>query len=332
MTEPLDIWSMHMLETFALVLFIGIAILFAVALAVRRYPHHGLRQYVAVLASVAIAAAVADLAARALHAWMFEVPLWEDSLDEFALDFIAFWARYTVLGMLIAGAWLYVRAQTEQTDALKQIAIDTARMDQQVAEARLQVLEAQIEPHFLFNTLAHVKRLYASDRANGARMLRNLKDYLSVALPQMREAESTLQRELEHVRAYLNIQHIRMGRRLAFALDLPEALRNVRMPPLMILTLVENAVKHGLGPARAGGRIDVRASAEDGVLRVEVADTGQGFARSTGGGTGLANIRSRLKGLFDNTAGLTLASNTPHGVVATLTLPCQPTTPRGPLS
>ena len=114
-----------------------------------------------------------------------------------------------------------------------------------------------------------------------------------------------------------------MGRRLAFNVDLPEGLRSARMPPLMLLTLVENAIKHGLGPLPEGGRIDLRASIVDGRLCLEVADTGQGFAKSAGGGTGLANIRARLAALFADAASMSLALNTPRGVIATIVLPYQ---------
>jgi LytS/YehU family sensor histidine kinase len=171
-----------------------------------------------------------------------------------------------------------------------------------------------------------VKRLYDTDRASGARMLRNLKDYLAVALPQMRETRTTLAREMDHTFAYLNIQQVRMGRRLAFAVDLPQDLRNARMPPLMLLTLVENAIKHGLGPLQAGGRIDLRASSDGGRLRVDVADNGQGFAKSAGGGTGLANIRARLTAIFGHAATLSLALNSPRGVIATIVLPYEDAT------
>jgi LytS/YehU family sensor histidine kinase len=194
-------------------------------------------------------------------------------------------------------------------------------MDRETAEARLQVLEAQIEPHFLFNTLANVKRLYETDRVAGATMMRNLKDYLAVALPQMRAVACTLGRESDHAIAYLNIQQTRMGRRLAFDFDVPPQLRDARIPPLMLLTLVENAVKHGLTPRLEGGRIDVRARVVDEQLRIEVADTGQGFTKSGGGGTGLANTRARLASYFGGRGSLSLAMNSPQGIVATLVLP-----------
>ena len=321
-SQPFTSWSAYFLEALAYSGFIGCLILLAVIQAVRRVPRHGTRQYVVVFAAVMIAAAAAGLANVALQPW-FHGPDESPSLtlSEFALDFVPEWASYAVLGMLIAAGWLYARAEAAHSEVLKQVTLDSARLDQQTAEARLQMLEAQIEPHFLFNTLANVKRLYDTDRANGARMLRNLKEYLAVALPQMREADSTLAREIAHVTAYLNIQQIRMGRRLAFGIDLPPALRDARMPPLMLLTLVENAIKHGLGPAKRGGRIDLAASIVEGRLRVQVADTGQGFVKSKGAGTGLANIRARLRAQFGNAASLSLKLNASEGVIAVIEIP-----------
>jgi signal transduction histidine kinase len=311
-TQPFVQWSPYFLSALAYAALIGLSILLAVAFAVHRIPRHGRRQYVAVFGAIAAAAGGSVLAFN-------EIP--ELSVDFALFGFLPELARYAALGMLVAGAWLYVRADAEQSAALKQVALDSARMDEQTAEARLQMLEAQIEPHFLFNTLAHVKRLYQIDRVAGARMLRNLRAYLAVALPDMRRAESTLARELAHVTAYLDIQQIRMGRRLAYGIDLPPALHDARMPPLMLLTLVENAVKHGLSPAPHGGRIDVRVSLVAGQLRVAVADTGVGFTKSKGGGAGLANIRARLVARYGNAASFSLSRNEPNGIVATLVLP-----------
>jgi signal transduction histidine kinase len=320
-TEPFEQWIAHFFTSCVYAAFIGCTILLAVIWTIHRVPRRGTRQYAAVFIAVGVAAAASVLA---LTIW--ELPEGFEPfhfLEELPLSVGPDWARYSALGMLIAGAWLYVRAEAEQASALEQVALDSARMDQQAAEARLQVLEAQIEPHFLFNTLANVKRLYDTDRVNGARMLRNLREYLAIALPQMRATESTLGREIDHVTAYLNIQQIRMGRRLAFTIDVAEPLRNARMPALMLVTLTENALKHGLAPSREGGRIDLRASTEGDRLRVQVADTGQGFVKSAGGGTGLANIRARLAVLFGNAASLSLALNAPRGVIATIVLPYQ---------
>jgi signal transduction histidine kinase len=317
-TQPFGEWSPHFLSALAYAGLIGLSILLAVAYAVHRIPRHGLRQYIAVFGAIAAAACASVLA-------LTEMP--EIDVDFAIFDFTPLWARYSALGMLVAGAWLYMRAEAEQSATLKQVAIDSARMDQQTAEARLQMLEAQIEPHFLFNTLAHVRRLYQFDRAAGARMLRNLKAYLAIALPDMRRTESTLAREIAHVTAYLEIQQIRMGHRLAFAIDVPPALRGARMPPLMLLTLVENAIKHGLSPSPQGGRIDVRASLDDGRLRVAIADTGVGFLKSEGGGTGLANIRARLAAQYGNVSSFALARNEPQGIVAILFVPYEDVSP-----
>ena len=333
-TQPFEQWIVYFLRSCVYVGFIGCTILLAVVWAHNRVPRRGARQYAIVFAAVALAAGASVLV---IGLWEFMVLDADESpraladlvLTEFALGYGPDWARYWALGLLITGAWLYMRAEAEQTASLARVAVDSERLDQQTAEARLQMLEAQIEPHFLFNTLANVKRLYDTDRANGARMLRNLKEYLSVALPQMRETESTLGREIAHVTAYLNIQQIRMGRRLAFAIEVPASLRKAGMPPLMLLTLTENAIKHGLGPSPTGGRIDVRATMEDGRLRVQVADSGQGFAKSAGGGTGLANIRARLKAIFADGADLSLTLNVPQGVVATIVLPYQDATSAG---
>ena len=320
--EPVNVWLMYFLWNYAYNVTIGVTILLAVVWARNRVPGRGIRQYTIVFLAVAIAAAASLLFVEAWETkgtFGSDDPTW--TLGHAALGLGSDWVHFLLLGLIIAGAWLYVLAEADHVAALEQCAVDSARMDQQTAEAQLQVLEAQIEPHFLFNTLANVKRLYDTDRASGARMLRNLKEYLAVALPQMRETRSTLGREVAHATAYLNIQQVRMGRRLAFAVEMPERLRTVPMPPLMLLTLVENAIKHGVGPSPNGGRIDLRASIDDDRLLVEVADTGLGFTKSAGGGTGLANLRARLAGHFGGAASLSLALNSPRGLIATIVLP-----------
>ena len=164
-------------------------------------------------------------------------------------------------------------------------------------EARLQVMQAQVEPHFLFNTLAHVQRLYQTDPARGRSMLDSFCGYLRAALPQMRGNGSTLGREVELARAYLDTHRIRMGRRLRFEIEIPNELLAAAFPPMMLLSLVENAIKHGLNPLREGGSIRTVAASDDGVLRVTVTDTGIGLSTAAyggGDGVGLSNIRARL--------------------------------------
>jgi len=314
-TEPLDEWLLAFVEGFAFHLIVGVAMLLAAVAARNRFPVPGAKQYVAVLAATVAATAIV-LPLLSQYAFTDE---WLDELVKFGADLV----RYTFVGVVIASTWLYLRTEAEHAEALDRCAVDAAKMDEQTAEARLQLLEAQIEPHFLFNTLATVRRLYEVDRPSGARMLANLKAYLANALPQMRMAASTLGREVDHATAYLRIQQIRMGPRLDFDVDVPPALRDVRMPSLMLVTLVENAVKHALSPLPEGGRIDLRATLADGRLEVKVSDNGRGFAKSSGGGTGLANIRARLATQFGSNARLSLALNSPNGVIATLELPEQ---------
>ena len=319
-SRPLAQWFANFREALMVNFVFGVLILLAAVWARHRYPKPGASQYGAAFIAVTTAVLLlsGELALLTIlleENWSFAEEMYLILRD---LMFQAF------VGMVITGAWLYACTEAEHASAIAQCAVDSARLDEQTAQARLQMLEAQIEPHFLFNTLAHVKRLYETDRAAGARMLGNLKAYLAVALPQMRATDSTLGRELDHAGAYLDIQQIRMGRRLAYTIDVDDVLRGARLPPLMLLTLVENAIKHGLTPVPAGGRIDIRARVEAGRLRVEVADTGGGFTRSGGAGAGLANIRARLAAQFGAEAGLALALNSPHGVVAAISLPYLP--------
>jgi LytS/YehU family sensor histidine kinase len=182
-------------------------------------------------------------------------------------------------------------------------------------------MQAQIEPHFLFNTLANVRRLYQTDLATGRQMLDNLMRYLEVALPRMRQPHSTVDREIGLVEAYLGVQAVRMGRRLAFAITVEPALRRMALPPMMLLTLVENAIKHGLNPLPEGGRIVISAQRDGERLRLAVCDDGRGFRDSSGAGTGLANIRARLALLHADDAALSLTENVERGITSTLVLP-----------
>ena len=145
--------------------------------------------------------------------------------------------------------------------------------------------------------------------------------YLEVALPRMRQSRSSVAREVGLVEAYLGVQAVRMGRRLSFELDVPPALRTLSLPPMMLLTLVENAIKHGLNPLPEGGRIVVSAQRDGEWLKLEVRDDGRGFRESSGAGTGLANIRARLALLHAEEATLSLTENAERGVTSTLVLP-----------
>ncbi|MBL8512582.1 MAG: histidine kinase [Betaproteobacteria bacterium] len=211
---------------------------------------------------------------------------------------------------------------------------EQSNVNRQIVEARLQALQAQVEPHFLYNTLANVQALTEVDPNQANQMTGHLIQYLRNALPKMRESTSTVGQEIELVRAFLNILKMRMGDRLDFGIDCAEDLLKLPFPPMMLPSLVENAIKHGLEPQREGGRINVIVTPVMTALgkrvRIEVKDTGKGLSDSpttAGTGVGLTNIRERLIALFgegDNAGKLTLESNDPKGVIATLEVPVDP--------
>jgi two-component sensor histidine kinase len=210
---------------------------------------------------------------------------------------------------------LKARAARSQAEAQRN------KLEKQLVEARLAAMQAQIEPHFLFNTLASVQQLIESDPQAASRMQTNLIKYLRAAIPKMRDNSSTLKQEVEMAKAYLNILKIRMEDRLQFDFAIPIDLENTAFPPMMIATLVENAIKHGLEPKPEGGRVDVYARVEAGKLRVTVADTGLGFSGTPGSGVGLANIRERLEALYGKAASLIIEDNAPHGAKLTIEIP-----------
>ncbi len=198
-----------------------------------------------------------------------------------------------------------------------------AQAGAQTAQAELRMLQAQIEPHFLFNTLANLDALIAGDPPRARVMLGRLNDYLRASLAAARRERHTLREEFVLLSGYLGLLAIRMGPRLVFTLDLPEALAGTQLPPMILQPLVENAIKHGLEPKVDGGRVAVCA-ALDGrklVLTVEDDGLGLGASRSPGGGVGLAQVRERLAALYGGAAALELRDNASGGVTATLTLP-----------
>jgi sensor histidine kinase YesM len=228
---------------------------------------------------------------------------------------------WTLLGLMAYGLAGSIRRQVTARRRLGQQIAEQNALSAAAAEARLNVLQAQIEPHFLFNTLANVRRLCEVDPERGRRMLGSLLDYLRAALPAMRRSSSALAEEFELVRAYLSVLQHRMGERLRFQIELSDQLADASIPPLILPTLVENAVRHGLGPLPQGGTISVSAVRDGGHLVVSVADDGAGFQAASGSGVGLANTRARLSALFGNTARLSLRGNEPRGVIAEVRLP-----------
>lgn len=193
--------------------------------------------------------------------------------------------------------------------------------EKKVIEANLKLLRAQIEPHFLFNTLSNVVSLLDTDPARGKSMLEDFIRYLRASLPKSRAGKVTLAEEMEMIQAYLGLFKVRMGARLSYAIDLPENLKSVSFPPMLLQPLVENAIKHGLESKVDGGEILIRASENDGLLRLEVVDTGLGFSAESDSGMGLSNIRERLSSLYGDRGRLILEENTPRGLKATIEVP-----------
>ncbi|MDM0110520.1 histidine kinase [Variovorax sp. J22R133] len=230
--------------------------------------------------------------------------------------------KFSLLGALLLGArTMHRRMQRVSADAMAAQAAGV-ELERQAEQAQLQLLQAQIEPHFLFNTLANVRRLYRKQPAAGAEAIADLLVYLRAALPQLRRPVSTLGEEFELVRSYLKLFKMRMGPRLQYALDLPPPLRNVAFPTTALVTLVENAVKHGLSPADSGGMIHVGATRNEQQLEVTVIDDGVGFCTGTSGsGLGLVNIRRQLQARFGDSAQLTLEQADGCGVCARIIIP-----------
>ena len=204
----------------------------------------------------------------------------------------------------------------------EQAAAQQTVTEKELTVAKLSLLHAQVEPHFLYNTLASAQYLTRSDPARADEMLGNLITYLRHSLPRTEDSLSTLGEELERARAYLEILKIRMGPRLALQIEVPEALKAIPLPSMMLQTLVENAIKHGLEPKSGGGTVWIIARQVDDALAVTVADDGQGFnVQSSGTGIGLKNVRERLRLRYAGEANLAVVANFPAGVAATLTVP-----------
>jgi signal transduction histidine kinase len=203
-------------------------------------------------------------------------------------------------------------------------ALRVASLEQAALTAELKALQAQIEPHFLYNTLANTRYLVRHDAEKALRMLDHLIAYLRSALPDMRSSGSTLGREFELAEHYLALMAIRFGERLSYQLDCSDELKAATMPPLMLMSLVENAVQHGVEPMPGPVRISLWASAADGRLRVLVADDGAGIAsNSLGSGVGLSNLRARLQAQYGTAAGFALRIEAGHATQAELTLPLE---------
>ncbi|HEV2040301.1 MAG TPA: histidine kinase [Casimicrobiaceae bacterium] len=212
------------------------------------------------------------------------------------------------------------RAELTANEATRRA--ETEQLERTVLEARLEALQAQIEPHFLFNTLASVDQLIQTDPPRASKMQQSLIRYLRSAMPQMRGgSRSSLGQQVDLCSAFLEIMAVRMEARLQPVVSVPENLKSAVFPSMMLQTLVENAIKHGLEPKVEGGRLEIGATLVDGQLAVHVLDTGVGFMPRGESGVGLANVRERLKVLYKGRAELIISVPPWGGTCATIKVP-----------
>ena len=239
------------------------------------------------------------------------------------------WIAGTAIGvgvLFALGAMVREREALAQAQRL-QFELERTTLERQALDAQLRMLRAQIEPHFLFNTLANVQALVESGSPRAASVLSSLIAYLRAAMPKLRADDGTLGDELQLVRAYLELMHLRMPDRLEIALDVPPPLERVRFPSMAVLTLVENAVRHGIDPSERGGRIEVGARRDGDTLHVWVADSGVGLDPSAVPGLGLANLRQRLSALYGAGGRLELSEAPGGGLRAEIAIPAAAETP-----
>jgi len=230
-----------------------------------------------------------------------------------------------IFGLVIGGTGTYFFYSIAQLKAVRKAAekerISRLASEKAVIESNLRLLQAQIEPHFLFNTLSNILSLIDTEPAKGKSMLMDLTRYLRTSLSRTLPETTTLGQEIETIKAYLNIQKIRLGDRLNLTIDVPANLAQHPFPPMLLQPLVENAVKHGLEPKVEGGEIRITVAEQGESIRLEVADTGLGFTSFNDPGVGIANVRERINLIYGEKGRLILEANKPNGVRAIIEAP-----------
>ncbi|MEO9117155.1 MAG: histidine kinase [Gemmatimonadaceae bacterium] len=268
----------------------------------------------------------------AYHAHLMQVysgrPMGPNLLGQAVSNFLAFTINSSVLVLIVVGGGLAAIYYLGEQRRIAQYAagrqIESLRTERNAADMRLAVLQAQIEPHFLFNTLASVRSLIASEPERAAKTIDALAAYLRATLPRIRTTgteEATLGRQIDLCLGYLEIMNIRTAGRIKVHVNASEEVRALPFPPLILLTLVENAMTHGIEPKPGPGMIAIIAGAADGFLSVSVEDDGRGLQPGTTPGLGLANVRAQLRDRFGTGARFDIASRAGGGVSARIHLP-----------
>ncbi len=317
---PQDMWKTQAALELIAIVALGLSIL-AADEAVSRGARRG-RRY---LSAVLLGAVLTTLAQSALPF----VVSWESARVDFLDDAVNVQPIRYFLQTLIYGSmacFIYVNHRTAGDAAARMRAAELARARsrRRTFESRLQAMQARVEPQFLFNTLTQVGELYEREPAQAGQMLDDLISYLRAALPHLRESSSTLGRELDLARAYLDIMRVRLGDRLSFDIDVPDDVRSARMPPMMLLPLIDHALVYGLQPGGENGSIRIETSAALGRLRVSIRDSGAGFVPESTGAN-LASIGERLSALYGDDARFELERMRDRGTRATLEIPYETT-------
>ena len=323
------IWTAWWITLVARLVLIGLAQVMVFGLF-ERWPQRlpsWLARWALQVAAVAIVVPFAVALAYTLTTVTDIAPWYQKKLDGFfGMSVVA-----TLISPWIAMSALYRHISGQAQRQALSFELERSEFARDSLDSRLRLLQAQVEPHFLFNTLANVRELVDSGSSQASQVLNSLIAYLRAAVPSLNDAASTLGQELDLVRAYLELMHMRMPDRLQFTIDVDDAALRIKCPPMTLLTLVENAVRHGIDPSEEGGQIDVTVRIEGDRCFALVVDTGvglgqgnqgsQGSQGSHGLGTGLSNLRERLQLIFSGDAQLNLAALSPHGFSAELTFP-----------
>ncbi len=328
-------WAAWWITIFVRLALIGMIQLTAFGI-VERWPKRLPRWVARWVLQVAAVAIVVPFAAALVYTLMYfddPIPWYQESKK------LAGFGQMIGAGLLFS-PWIAMSALYRQITGQAQrqalsFELERSELARDALDSRLRLLQAQVEPHFLFNTLANVRELVDSGSSQASQVLGNLIAYLRAAVPNLNNPANTLGQELELVRAYLELMHMRMPDRLQFSFDVDDAVRPMSCPPMSLLTLVENAVRHGIDPSEEGGRIDVTVRLQNNRCVAQVRDTGVGLSgtqASKGLGTGLVNLRERLQLLFSDQAQLRLTALEPHGFLAEITFPALLDTSRPHLS
>ena len=304
------------IELFGETLFVGIMLLFAFRLA-SAWRQAWMPRWLAQVIAVSIAAAVAPLIVQLLGTGGDFLAFIESR--HHLRGYVLVTVCAAIIGTLFTLGALYREHDARARAQALQLALLRETLERQTTAAQLHLMTAQIQPHFLLNTLANVQELVESGSPRAVPVFRSLIAYLRAAVPQLKQDVATLGDEERLVTAYLELMQMRMPDRLSFAVDVDPALRSLAFPPMALLTLVENAIRHGVDPGCDPARVEVGARRDaDGMARIWVADTGVGMGEAAGEGTGLANLKARLRAFFGEQARFELSEQQPRGVRAEL--------------